>query len=64
MINKAKRCEMFMKMMDGHVETDFYTWLIDNGFFIAPASTKYHGNYEGGGFDHNYHDTLWMHWFG
>ncbi len=55
---------MFMKMMDGHVETDFYTWLIDNGFFIAPASTKYHGNYEGGGFDHNYHDTLWMHWFG
>ena len=29
-------------------------WLIDNGFFTAPASTKYHGNYEGGLFDHSY----------
>ena len=24
------------------------------GFFTAPASTKYHGNYEGGLFDHSY----------
>ena len=24
-----------------------------NGFFTAPASTKYHGNYEGGLFDHS-----------
>lgn len=23
------------------------------GFFEAPASTKYHGNYEGGLFDHS-----------
>lgn len=29
-------------------------WLGDNGFFTAPASTKYHGNYEGGLFDHSY----------
>ena len=29
-------------------------WLINNGFFTAPASTKYHGNYEGGLFDHSY----------
>ena len=27
------------------------------GFFIAPASTKYHGNYEGGLFDHSYEVT-------
>ena len=27
--------------------------LIDMGFFTAPASTKYHGNYEGGLFDHS-----------
>lgn len=29
-------------------------WLIDNGFFTAPASTKYHGNYPGGLFDHSF----------
>jgi hypothetical protein len=27
--------------------------LIDLGFFVAPASTKYHGAYEGGLFDHS-----------
>lgn len=29
-------------------------WLRKNGFFTAPASTKYHGAYEGGLFDHSY----------
>lgn len=28
------------------------------GFFTAPASAKYHGNYEGGLFDHSYKMTL------
>ena len=32
---------------------DIYGMLKDNGFFTAPASTKYHGNYEGGLFDHS-----------
>lgn len=32
---------------------DFFVWLKENGFFTAPASTKYHGNYEGGLFDHS-----------
>ena len=32
---------------------DFTQWLIDNGFFTAPASTKYHGAYEGGLYDHS-----------
>lgn len=31
----------------------FDKWL-DKGFFTAPASTKYHGAYEGGLFDHSY----------
>lgn len=31
-----------------------WEFLHDNGFFTAPASTKYHGNYEGGLFDHSY----------
>lgn len=30
-----------------------YIWLIENEFFSAPASTKYHGSYEGGLFDHS-----------
>lgn len=30
----------------------FLKWLNDNNFFTAPASTKYHGAYEGGLFDH------------
>lgn len=28
-------------------------YLIDNGFFAAPASANHHGNYEGGLFDHS-----------
>ena len=31
----------------------FSVWLKENGFFTAPASTKYHGAYEGGLFDHS-----------
>lgn len=31
----------------------FVDWLCENGFFLSPASTKYHGNYEGGLFDHS-----------
>ena len=30
------------------------TWLKNNKYFTAPASTKYHGAYEGGLFDHSY----------
>lgn len=35
--------------------------MISSGFLSAPASTKYHGNYEGGLFDHsaNVAQTLW-----
>lgn len=29
-------------------------WLIANEFLSAPASTKYHGSYEGGLFDHSF----------
>lgn len=36
------------------VSEDFLKWLAENGFFVAPASTKYHGNYEGGLFDHSF----------
>ena len=32
---------------------DFAIWLRDNGFFTAPASTKYHGAKEGGLYEHS-----------
>jgi len=34
------------------VSAKFRNWLIEKGFFRAPASTKYHGAYEGGLYDH------------
>lgn len=35
------------------IGTELLDWLIGNGFFTAPASTKWHGDYEGGLFDHS-----------
>lgn len=32
--------------------------MIERGFLTAPASTKYHGNYAGGLFDHSYNVAL------
>ena len=29
------------------------TWLLENGYFSSPASTKYHGAYKGGLYDHS-----------
>ena len=48
------RMKLFGQVMLPHVSEDFGDWLYDNGFFTAPASTKYHGNYEGGLFDHSF----------
>ena len=42
----------FDRLMHDYVSPEFREWLIENGFFTAPASTKYHGSYEGGLFDH------------
>lgn len=53
MITKANRIEMFNQWMNDMVSPEFKKWLVDNGFFEVPASTKYHGNYEGGLFDHS-----------
>lgn len=45
----------FMKLPDGTplVPVDMVDYLITNGFFTAPASTKYHSNYEGGLLKHS-----------
>lgn len=53
------------------IDDRFFDWLCDNGYFTAPASTKYHGNHEGGLFEHSVAvaTTLrdltkdnWLHW--
>lgn len=52
-----KRIELFAGLMDDKLSNEFKKWLSDNGFFTQPASTKYHGAYEGGLFDHSYEVT-------
>lgn len=46
--------DTFVGMLDkGIISQVFYDWLIKNGFKTAPASTKYHGAYEGGLYEHS-----------
>lgn len=47
------RIEIFTDLTKGIVPDVMTEWLKNNKFFTAPASTKYHGNYEGGLFDHS-----------
>lgn len=47
------RINQFNKIMPEHAKIDLEI-LKEIGFFSAPASTKYHGAYEGGLFDHSY----------
>ena len=44
-----------MKLPDGTplLPIDMLDWLVNKGFFTAPASTKYHGAYEGGLYQHS-----------
>lgn len=50
----AERIEKFNNLMGDIVPPEVKKDLLDKGFFTAPASIKYHGNYEGGLFDHSY----------
>lgn len=43
----------FRELMGDFIPEKFTNWLIEHGFFSAPASTKYHGNYSGGLYDHS-----------
>ncbi len=58
---KTERTNEFLNIMcdEGKVEisTEFMDWLTENKFFTQAASTKYHGNYEGGLFDHSLNTT-------
>lgn len=54
-MTEKERHDLFMGTGIGKfVDKEFETYLLANGFFSAPASTKYHGNYEGGLFDHSF----------
>ena len=54
MKTERQRINVMVKIKDiMGIGDDFIDWLIDEGYFIAPASAKYHGNYEGGLFDHS-----------
>ena len=51
-----ERIDTFLAMcvrMDFGLSEQFLSWLKEHEFFTAPASTKYHGAYEGGLFDHS-----------
>ena len=50
----AERIEKFNNLMGDIVPPEVKKDMLEKGFFTAPASTKYHGNYEGGLFDHSY----------
>jgi hypothetical protein len=55
-MTKEKRIENFKELCDKmhfEISDSFFEWLNKNGFFTSPASTKYHGAYEGGLFDHS-----------
>lgn len=58
MSERDNRVKAFEKLMRGGLSSmDVFCMknqLMAMGFFTAPASTKYHGNYEGGLFDHSF----------
>lgn len=52
---KAQWTEAYGTDEDGIVirNAELMLWLQEGGFFTAPASTKYHGAYDGGLYDHS-----------
>jgi 23S rRNA maturation-related 3'-5' exoribonuclease YhaM len=48
-----QRINKFNQMKPEIISDSVTDFLMDNGFFTAPASTKHHGAYEGGLFDHS-----------
>ena len=50
---KSERKREYREFMPDSINTIPVESLDDLGFFTAPASTKYHGAFEGGLFDHS-----------
>lgn len=54
------RQEIFESAMNEYIPSGMSDWLKQKGFFKAPASIKYHGNSEGGLFDHSFEVMLML----
>lgn len=52
--SKDRRISCMVKFMGGYVTSYVINKPDDMNFFTAPASTRFHGNYEGGLFDHSF----------
>ena len=53
-MTELERVQLFEAAgLDKIISKDFKAYLIASGFFRSPASTKFHGAYEGGLFDHS-----------
>lgn len=48
------RIEKLKDTLKVNISEDFIQWLIEEGFFVKPASIHHHGRYEGALFDHSY----------
>lgn len=51
-MNMQERIHYFKTNYANVIPSSFIEWLVNSGYFTAPASTKYHGAYQGGLFDH------------
>ena len=53
-IEEQKRIDTLIDFMGKYINSDIVWRLKRAGFFVAPASIRYHGAYEGALFDHSY----------
>lgn len=54
-MNEPNRPDLLMGTALGKIiSKEFADYLLKEGFYSAPASTKFHGNYAGGLFDHSF----------
>lgn len=51
-MDKEERIHTFKTNYNDIIPDGMTDWLIEKGYFDAPASSKYHGAYQGGLFDH------------
>lgn len=51
-MTKEERIAVLADMLEEEISDEFMQWLMESDYFVAPASTKFHGAYDGGLFDH------------
>ena len=49
-----ERQQMFDSAVGQWMSDDFRKYLVENGFFVKPASISHHSNHTGGLFDHSF----------